>query len=116
MLERYRRQERLGLAALMVCGQHRERAARCGEPQGKLSKTVGSPLLAAPIGSRADRQYRRARSNHPACCPLMARGGPKPRARGRIEIEQTSELAYPVFTRISLCHDLAFARAQQPGE
>ena len=118
---RERRQQRLGLLALMRCGQHRDapagqRAVRCGQTQRQLGKALGAPLLAAPIRGRADRQHRAAGGiSAPAArswCGAVHRRG----SGGGSRSNRRAELANAMLARIALRHDPALAGAQQPGK
>ena len=118
-MARDRRQQRFGLTSLVRGGQHCnprscQRAVCAGQALCQLGKTLGAPLLSAPVRGRADRQDRSARRDQRAGRALMMWRGPHPRIRRRVEIEQPAELMHAVLARIALGHHPALACPQQP--
>ena len=120
-IERDRREQRLGLLALMRGRQHRDpRAPAAGRPRRSAAapaRQSARPAIACRANSRPGRSPVPARPAGAAPRgALVMRRRPQPRARRRVEVEQAAELAHPMLARVTLGHDPALAGAQQPGE
>ncbi len=120
-MRRDRREQWLRLSLLMPSGKHRDVhsrqwAFRARQTLREFGKVLGSPLFPAPVRSRADREDRCTGRDQCDGGALMARRGPQPRARRRIEIEQPAELAHPMLACVTFGHYPAFACPQQPSE
>ena len=103
-IRRDRVEQRAGLLALVAGGQHRharsrQRTVRSGQPRHQLGKAFGAPLLAAPVGRRADRQHRAAGRKQCRGGAIVVRCGPQPWAGRRIEVEKTPELAHAMLAQ-----------------
>src|SRR6267378_6006116 len=91
-------------------------AFRASQTLPEFGKPLGSPLFPAPVRSRADREDQYTGRDQCDGGALMARRGPQPRARRRIEVEQPAELAHPMLACVTFGHYPAFACPQQPSE